>query len=66
MMTECDGGTRLKKYVGPSPELEDVCSVLNASDNDVRGVVRRLDKKGRAGAADILKRLKHVQITAEG
>jgi hypothetical protein len=62
MMIESEGFERLKEYLGKNPDLEDVCTVLNSSDHDVREVFGRLEKTNKAEAVEILKRLKSVEM----
>jgi len=61
-MIESEGFERLKECLSNNPDLEEVCSVLNSSDNDVREAFRHLEKTDRAGAVEILKRLKCAEI----
>lgn len=62
IMIESEGFERLKEYLGKNPDLEEVCTVLNSSDNDIREIFGRLEKTHEAGAVEILKRLKSVEM----
>ncbi|TAJ45809.1 hypothetical protein [Methanofollis fontis] len=61
-MSGSDGFGGIRGRLEVSPEPDEVCTLLNSSDHDVREMFRRLGTNQKTEALEILKRLKHAEI----